>query len=84
MTDMSDMFSDASDFNQDLSKWDVSAVTDMESMFRDASAFHRALCGVAWENSKADKSGMFTDSPGSISPTTVCATPTSGYGEGDC
>ena len=82
VTDMTHMFSGASTFNQDLSKWDVSAVTDMRSMFHGASAFQRELCGVAWVNSKADKSDIFTDSPGSIL-STVCNTTKPGYG-GDC
>merc|ERR1712032_1360619 len=71
VTSMRYMYSGASSFNQDLSKWDVSAVTDMRHMFYGASAFKRELCGVAWVNSKADKSSMFTDSAGSIS-STVC------------
>merc|ERR1719331_2885879 len=67
------MFLIASAFNQDLSKWDVSAVTDMAYMFYGALAFKRELCGDAWVNSKADQRDMFTDSPGLIS-STVCAT----------
>ena len=82
VTDMFSMFIGASAFNQDLSKWDVSAVTNMRSMFRDASAFKRKLCGAAWVNSKADKSDMFTGSPGSIS-STVCTAAKSGYSEGE-
>ena len=73
------MFNGASAFNQDLSKWDVSAVTDMSYMFSGASAFNQKLCGVAWVKSKADKTDMFKDSPGSIS-STVCKTTTPGYG----
>merc|ERR1711934_516482 len=67
VTDMGSMFYLASTFNQDLSKWDVSAVTNMESMFYGASSFKRELSGVAWGHSKADKTDMFKDSPGSIS-----------------
>merc|ERR1712037_313315 len=33
----------ASAFNQDLSKWDVSAVKNMRYMFADASAFNQDL-----------------------------------------
>ena len=73
VTEMGKIFSHASAFNQDLSKWDVSAVTGMGSMFHGASAFKRELCGVAWVNSKAGKSDMFTESPGLIS-STVCTT----------
>ena len=71
VTDMGSMFSSASAFNQDLSKWDVTAVTNMRFMFYGASAFKRELCGVAWVNSKADQTDMFTASPGLI-PSTVC------------
>ena len=79
MTAMSGIFCDASAFNQDLSKWDVSAVRNMEKMFFRASAFNHELCGVAWVNSKADKSDMFKDSTGSIS-STVCTTATNDHG----
>jgi surface protein len=83
VTDMAYMFFRASAFNQDLSKWAVSAVTGMESMFHGASAFNRELCGVAWMDSKADKTDMFTNSPGRIL-STVCTTARTGYvyGEG--
>merc|ERR1712032_25231 len=64
--DMWYMFSGVSAFNQDLSKWDVSAVTNMGAMFAGASAFNCELCGVDWVDSKADKSAMFTNSLGSI------------------
>ena len=69
VTDMRGMFSYAHAFNQDLSKWDVSAVTSMVNMFFGAKSFKRELCGNAWVESEADKSYMFTDSPGSISST---------------
>ena len=60
-------------FNQDFSKWDVSAITDMRYMFSGASAFKYNLFGVDWVNSKADKTGMFKDSPVSIA-STECTT----------
>ena len=82
VTDMRAMFHGASAFNQDLSKWDVSAVYDMDHMFHGASAFKRELCGAAWVNSKADKSGMFEDSPGSIL-STACTAGTLGQGDGE-
>ena len=68
VTSMGSMFSDAHVFNQDLSKWDVSAVRDMAFMFYGATAFRRELCSGAWVNSTADKSHMFTDSPGYVPP----------------
>ena len=71
----------AASFNQDLSKWDVSAVTDMSSMFFQATSFKRELCGDAWVNSKAEKFDMFTDSPGLIS-SRVCKKARTGFGEG--
>ena len=79
VTNMAYVFYDASAFNQDLSKWDVSAVTNMRSMFYGASAFKHKLCGVAWVQSKADKTDMFKDSPGSIA-STECTTGKHGYG----
>merc|ERR1712032_597296 len=66
VTDKTFMFSFATSFNQDLSKWDVSGVLKMLYMFYGATAFKYELCGEAWVNSEADKSDMFTFSPGSI------------------
>ena len=64
------MFMDASAFNIDISKWDVSSVVSMDYMFSQGgktSSFKQKLCGAAWVRSKASKKGMFTGSYGSIS-----------------
>jgi surface protein len=42
------VFFEASVFNQDLSKWDVSRVTTMFDMFY-SSGFKRTLCGGKWQ-----------------------------------
>lgn len=39
VTDMNSMFTDAVEFNADISKWDTAAVTDMNSMFKGAVVF---------------------------------------------
>ena len=58
VTDMSDMFRSAYDFNGDLSSWDVSSVTDMSRMFRGATSFNGDLS--SWDvSSVTDMSSMF-------------------------
>ena len=60
VTDMSELFLEAEEFNSDLSAWDVSRVTDMNDMFRDARAFNCSLS--EWDGSRVtDMSGMFWD-----------------------
>ena len=58
VTDMKAMFKDASRFNGDLTRWDVSAATNMKNMFNGASSFNRDLSG--WDVSRVkDMNWMF-------------------------
>jgi surface protein len=43
MTDMSNMFLNASTFNQAIASWDTSIVTNMNGMFQNASAFNQNI-----------------------------------------
>jgi surface protein len=57
-TDMSDMFRGASNFNGDISAWDVSSVDVMSGLFRGASNFNGDLS--AWDvSSVAVMNGLF-------------------------
>ncbi len=59
VTDMSEMFHDASSFDGDISGWDVSSVTDMQWMFHGASSFNQNLS--SWDvSSVTDMSRMFS------------------------
>ena len=58
ITDMSDMFVTAYDFNQDISSWDVSSVTDMDDMFGYTNTFNQDIS--SWDvSSVTDMSVMF-------------------------
>ena len=45
VTDMSELFEDASGFNDDIGPWDTSGVTSMVEMFQDASSFNQDIGG---------------------------------------
>jgi surface protein len=45
VTDMSQMFVDARNFDGDISKWDVSSVTNFTNMFTRARAFNQDISG---------------------------------------
>ena len=58
ITDMNSWFDGDTEFNQDISSWDVSNVTNMDYMFLDASAFNFDISN--WNvSSVTDMSGMF-------------------------
>ena len=58
VTDMVYMFYDASNFNQDISKWNTNKVTDMRGMFLLAEAFNQNIS--SWNTAKVeDMDDMF-------------------------
>lgn len=50
------MFRDADNFNEDISRWDVSAVTNMSSMFRGATSFNRDIS--SWDVSNVTEMAL--------------------------
>ena len=69
------MFRQATSFNGDISKWDVSSVSNMDHMFWEAASFNQKLCGAAWVHSEAVTTHMFEGSSGSVSRTVCTSTP---------
>ncbi|WP_281556620.1 BspA family leucine-rich repeat surface protein [Thalassomonas sp. RHCl1] len=60
VTDMSEMFSWAWSFNQDISHWDVSNITNMHGIFANATAFNQDLS--TWDVSQVtNMSKMFSN-----------------------
>ena len=58
VTDMSVMFQNATDFNQDIGVWNVSSVTNMYQMFSSTSAFNQNI--GSWDVSNVtNMGGMF-------------------------
>ena len=58
ITDLSEMFKDATNINTDLSNWDTSNITDMSGMFNGATSFNQDISG--WDTSNvSDMSFMF-------------------------
>ncbi|MHA1673909.1 MAG: BspA family leucine-rich repeat surface protein [Promethearchaeota archaeon] len=58
VTDMTEMFYSADNFDQNIEKWDVSSVTDMAAMFKGSRSFNQEIGG--WDvSSVTDMAAMF-------------------------
>ena len=62
VTDMSNAFSNKSDFNGDISSWNVSSVTNMSYMFYNASSFNQNISSWCVTNIASEPSDFSTDS----------------------
>ena len=56
---MSFLFEGKTDFNVDISQWNVSQVTDARGMFQGATNFYRNIIGWTFADN-ANTTGMFT------------------------
>ncbi|AWX44527.1 hypothetical protein HME9304_01530 [Flagellimonas maritima] len=62
VTDMGVMFADCTNFNGDLSGWDVSGITNMMIMFASATSFNGDISG--WDTGNiTNMSSMFNNAP---------------------
>ena len=61
VTDMSELFKDETNFNEDITHWDVSSVTSMNDMFSNAKSFNQKI--GRWDvSSVISMNGMFYES----------------------
>ena len=58
------MIEECTNFNQDLSDWDISKVTDMEGMFAHCSSFNQDLS--TWDVSQVNDMGWLFDNCSSL------------------
>ena len=66
VTDMSKLFYDYNNFNEDISKWDTSNVTNMYFMFEDVKSFNQPI--GKWNVSKVTKMEHMFSSAESFNP----------------
>jgi len=71
ITDMSSMFFEIDNFNQDISDWDVSSVDTMNSMFLYAESFNQDISD--WDVSSVTDMGWMFDYTDDLSDGNKCA-----------
>ena len=78
MTSMAGMFTNAGEFNADISKWNVEQVTNMEEMFTNAKKFEADI-GATWSGNAAmtEQDDIFFGAD-AFNELYECETPTNG------